>query len=227
MLVSVGRMMATQMNLLSGVSLTSGGTTKQQGHLTVGDGLLGQIVVDDEGVLAVVTEPFTDGTSSEGGQELKRGSLGSGGSNDNGVLHGVVLLKGLDELSDSGTLLTNSDVHTVQLLGLVGTAVPSLLVQDGVESDGSLTSLTVTDNQLTLTTSDRNHGVDGLKTSLDRLTDGGTGQNAGGLDFSAASLSGVDGSLSIDGVTQSVDDTSEKGRADGNVDLHPLNPMLC
>jgi hypothetical protein len=220
-------MIAAQINLLSGVSLTSGGATKQQGHLTVGDGLLGQIVVDDEGVLSVVTEPLTDGTSSEGGQELKRGSLGSGGSNNDGVLHGVVLLKGLDELSNGRTLLTNSDVHTVQLLGLVGTVVPSLLVQDGVESDGSLTSLTVTDDQLTLATSDRNHGVDGLETSLDGLTDGGTGQNAGGLDFSAASLSSVDGSLSIDGVTQSVDDTSEKGRADGNVDLHPLIPMPC
>lgn len=46
---------------VTGVGLTSGGTTKQQGHLTVGNGLLGQIVVDDEGVLAVVTEPLSDG----------------------------------------------------------------------------------------------------------------------------------------------------------------------
>jgi hypothetical protein len=43
---------------VTGVGLTSGGTTQQQGHLTVGDGLLGQIVVNDQGVLAIVTEPF-------------------------------------------------------------------------------------------------------------------------------------------------------------------------
>ena len=30
------------------VSLTTGGTTKKQGHLTVSNSLLGQIVVDDE-----------------------------------------------------------------------------------------------------------------------------------------------------------------------------------
>ena len=31
------------------VSLTTGGTTEEQGHLTVSDSLLGQIVVDDQG----------------------------------------------------------------------------------------------------------------------------------------------------------------------------------
>ena len=42
---------------VTGVSLTTGGTTEKQRHLTVGNGLLGQIVVDDKSVLAVITEP--------------------------------------------------------------------------------------------------------------------------------------------------------------------------
>jgi hypothetical protein len=42
---------------ITGVGLTSRGTTEQEGHLTVGNGLLGKIIVDDQGVLAVVTEP--------------------------------------------------------------------------------------------------------------------------------------------------------------------------
>lgn len=45
---------------VAGVSLTPGRTTEQQRHLTVGDGLLGQIVVDDNSVLAIITEVFTD-----------------------------------------------------------------------------------------------------------------------------------------------------------------------
>jgi hypothetical protein len=45
---------------VTGVSLTSGGTTEQQRHLAVGDGLLGQIVENDQGVLSIVSEPFTD-----------------------------------------------------------------------------------------------------------------------------------------------------------------------
>lgn len=34
---------------ITGVSLTTGGTTEQEGHLTVGDCLLGQVIVDNEG----------------------------------------------------------------------------------------------------------------------------------------------------------------------------------
>ena len=147
-------------------------------------------------------------------------SLGSGGSNDDGVLHGVVLLKGLDELSDGGTLLTDGNVDTVKLLGLVGASgvVPTLLVEHGVKSDGSLTSLTITNDQLTLTTADGNHGVNGLETGLDGLRDGLTGENTGSLELGTGSLGGLDGALAIDGVTESVDDTAEKLHTDGNVD---------
>ena len=38
-----------QVEDVTGVGLTTGGATKQEGHLTVGDGLLGQVIVDDEG----------------------------------------------------------------------------------------------------------------------------------------------------------------------------------
>jgi hypothetical protein len=44
--------------LLAGVGLTSRGTTKEEGHLAVSHSLLGQVIVDDEGVLAIVSEPL-------------------------------------------------------------------------------------------------------------------------------------------------------------------------
>lgn len=168
-----------------------------------------------DGCYGIVTEVRT----SEGSNVLKGSSLGSGGSNDNGVLHGVVLLKSLDELSDGGSLLTDGDVDAVKLLGLVAGVVPSLLVKHGVESDGSLSGLTITNDQLTLTTADGNHGVDGLETSLDGLVDGLSGQNAGSLELSTALLGGLDGTLSVDGVTESIDDTAEHLHADGDIDL--------
>lgn len=43
---------------LAGVGLTSRRTTEEERHLTVGNGLLGQIIVDDDSVLSIVTEPF-------------------------------------------------------------------------------------------------------------------------------------------------------------------------
>jgi hypothetical protein len=79
--------------------------------------------------------------------------------------------------------------------------------------------LTITNNQLTLTTADGHHGVDGLETSLYGLVDGTTGQDTGGLELGTALLGGLDGTLSIDGVTEGIDNTSEEGLADRDVDL--------
>jgi len=200
------------------VSLTTGRTTKQKGHLTVSNSLLGQIVIDDQRVATVVTEPFTNGSTRERSEVLKRSSLrGSGGDND-GVLEGIVGLKGADKLSDSGTLLTDSNVDTVQLLGLIRAGVPVLLVKNGVESDGSLTGLTITDNQLTLTTTNRDHRVDRLDTSLHRLSDRVTGQNTGSLDLDTGTANAVKRTLTVDGVTEGIDNTTEKTGTDRNVD---------
>ena len=57
------------------VSLTTGWSSEEEGHLSVGNGLLGEIVVDDEGVLAVVSEVLTDSASGVWSQELERGGL--------------------------------------------------------------------------------------------------------------------------------------------------------
>jgi hypothetical protein len=149
------------------------------------------------------------------------GLRGSGGDND-GVLHGVVLLEGLDELSDGGTLLADGDVDAVELLGLVVAAVPALLVEDGVEADGGLAGLTIANDQLTLTTANRHHGVDGLHAGLHGLVDRLARENAGGLELGTASLLGVEGTLAVDGVTEGIDDTAEQLGADGDIDLGQL-----
>merc|ERR1712195_204981 len=51
------------------ISLTTWGTSKEERHLTVSDGLLGQIVVDDKAVHAVVTEVLANSTAGVRGQE--------------------------------------------------------------------------------------------------------------------------------------------------------------
>lgn len=208
-----------QIEDITGVSLTSGGTTEQQRHLTVGNSLLRQIVVDDQGVLAVVTEPLTDGGTGERSKVLKRRSLGSSSGDDNGVFHGVVLLKSLDELGNSRSLLTNGNVDAVQLLGLVGAVIPSLLVKHGIQSNGSLSGLTIANDKLTLATANGDHGVDRLKTSLYGLVDGLARQDTRSLQLGTALLLGVEGTLAIDGVTEGINHTAEQLRADGDIDL--------
>jgi len=152
---------------------------------------------------------------------LEGSSLRGGGGDDDGVLEGIVLLEGLDELGDSRTLLANGDVDAEKLLLVIGRLVDLLLVEDGVEGDGSLAGLTITNNQLpdgggggeggefsfsffvififkkylTLATTNGDHRVDGLETSLHGLLDRLAGDNAGGLDLDTGALVRVDGAL--------------------------------
>lgn len=157
--------------------------------------------------------------TSEGSQVLERRGLGSSSGNNDGVLHGVILLKSLDKLGNSGSLLTDGNVDAVQLLGLIVGVVPPLLVEDGIQGDGSLSGLTITNDQLTLTTADGNHSVDGLETGLDGLVDRLTGQNARSLELSTTLLLAVDGTLAVDRVTEGIDDTTKHLGADRNIDL--------
>jgi hypothetical protein len=186
--------------------------------LSVGNGLLRQVIEDDQGVLAVVSEVFTHGGTGERSQVLQGSGVGGGGGDDDRVLHGVVLFQSLDQLGDGGSLLTDGDVDTVQLLGLVGTVVESLLVQDGVKRDGGLTGLSITNDQFSLTSTDGNHRVDRLQTSQHGLVDGSSGQNTGSLGLGSSSFTGVDGSLAVNGLTQGVDNSTEQFHTDGDVD---------
>ena len=140
-----------QVEHITWVSLTTWGTSQQQGHLTVGDGLLGQIVVDDEAVHAVVTEVLTNSAAGVRSQELKWGGIRGSGSNHNSVLEAVALSEESDDVGDGGSLLTDGDVDAVEGLNQVAGLVGRLLVEDGVDGDGGLASLSVTNDKFTLT----------------------------------------------------------------------------
>ena len=74
-----------------------------------------------------------------------------------------------------GVLLADSDVDTLN--------AGVFLVNDGVDRDRGLAGLTVTDDQLTLATTDRNHGVDGLEARHHRLVNRLAFDYAGGYLF--------------------------------------------
>merc|ERR1719384_529714 len=203
---------------ITGVSLTAWGTPEQQRHLPVSDGLLGQVVEDDHSVHAVVTEVLSHGHAGVGGKVLQGGGVRGGGRDDNGVLHGVSVSEPLHNLGDGGPLLANGDVDTVQLLlGIIG-LVESLLVDDGVNGDGGLASLPVSDDQLTLATANGHKGVNSLDASLHRLGHGLPGDDAGSLQANPEPLAGSKRTFAINGVAQGINDPAETLHADGDVD---------
>ena len=74
----------------------------------------------------------------------------------------------------------------------------ALLVDNGINGDRSLTSLTVTDDQLTLATTDRDHGINCLNTGLQRGIYGFSLDNAVSHTLDPAELVSLDRALAID-----------------------------
>ena len=67
-----------------------------------------------------------------------------------------MIFKDLHDVGDGGSLLADSDVDAVKLLGVlsVGVVEGGLLVDDGIDGDGSLSSLSVTNDEFSLATTD-------------------------------------------------------------------------
>ena len=203
---------------ITGVSLTTRGSSEEEGHLSVGNSLLGQIVVDDEGVHAVVSEELSESASGVGGDELEGSGIGGSGGNNDGVLEGVLLSEGLHDVSNGRSLLSNSNIDAVELLVLVTGVEGSFLVEDSVNSNGGLAGLSISNDKLTLSSTDGHEGIDTLKAGLHGLSDRLSGDNSGGLELNSLSLGGLDGTKSINGNTKGVDDSSEESMTDWDID---------
>lgn len=99
--------------------------------------LLGQIVVDDQGVLSVVSEVLAHGAAGVGSQVLQGSSIRGSSRHHDGVLHGIRISQPLHQLSHCGSLLADGDVDAVQLLLLISSLVEAFLVDDCVDGNGS------------------------------------------------------------------------------------------
>src|SRR6185436_3310076 len=185
--------------------------------LAISDRLLRQVVIDDDGVHAVVAEVLAHGAAGERRQILHRRRVGGGRGDHDGIFQRALLLQHLDELRHGRALLPDRDIDAVQLDLLVGLRVERLLVEDGVEDDRRLAGLAVADDQLALATADRDQRVHRLEPGRHRLVHRLARDDAGRLDVDALALGGLDRALAVDGVAERVDDAAEQTLADRRV----------
>src|SRR5262249_5326425 len=108
----------------------------------------------------------------------------------------TVVLKFLHDLRDRRALLPDRTVNTNQVVAFV--------VDDGVESDGSLAGLAVADDQLALSAADRNHRVDGLDPRGHWLARRLARDNARRETFDGNVLAGGDRALVVNRLAQRV-----------------------
>lgn len=81
---------------------------------------------------------------------MEGGSIGGSGGNNDGIFKSVFVTECLHNVGDGRSLLSNSDIDAVELLLDLTGFEGSLLVKDGVDSDGGLTSLSISNDKLTL-----------------------------------------------------------------------------
>ena len=160
--------------------------------------MLGQIIIYDEDILALIHEILSQCRTGIRCDVLQGCRIAGGCGYDNSVIHGIVLLQGSYQLCNGGCLLTDGYIDTYHIL--------TLLVQDGVDGDGGLTGLTVTDDQLTLSTTDGEHGIDCQNTGLHRYTYGLSVHDGRSRLLDGTIPLFLNGTCAVDGCSQSIHD---------------------
>ena len=197
-----------QIENVARIGLASRRTANQQGQRTVSDGVLGQIVVDNQHVFALLHEIFAHRAACVWRDILHRRKLGRGCADDNGVFHRARARELLDKLRNGRVFLADGNVDADDVL--------AALVDDGIRRNRGLARLTVADNQFALAAADRDHAVDCLDACLQRDADALALDNARRGAFNRAGMAGFNFALSIDALTQRVDDAADQLLADRN-----------
>src|SRR6185312_740183 len=207
-----------QIEDIAGIGFAARRAAEQQRHLAIGHRLLGEIVVDDDGMHAVVAEELAHGAAGIGRQELQRGGLRRGGGDDDGIVHRAVILQRLDDLRHGRALLADRDIDAVELSLLVARGVHRLLIEEGVDGNGGLAGLAVADDELALAAADRHQRIDRLEPGLHRLMHGFARNDTRRLDLDAGARDVLERPLAVDGIAERIDHPAEQPAAHRHVD---------
>ena len=210
---------AVKVEHVAGIRFAARRPLQHQRHLPVGDGVFGQIVVDDQRVHAVVHEPFADGGAGKRREVLAGRRVRGRRRQDDRVRHRAGLVEDGDQPGDRRLLLTDRDVDAVErpevlVAPCLRLAVQPRLADDRVDADRRLARRAIADDQLALTAADRNHRVDRHDAGLHRLADRPAPHDAG-RDF-LDRVGGVAGDrpFSVDRLAEHVHDAAEQSLAD-------------
>ena len=210
-----------QIEDVAGIRLASGRAAQRERHLTIRNGVLRKIVVDDEhvsarvlgarglAVLAVVHEELADSGTRHGGDVLERRGIGRGGRDDDCIVERMVLRERLADARHRRSFLADGDIDADDAL--------ASLVQDGVDGDGGLACLAVADDELALAATDGDHRVDGEQTRLQGFAHRRAVDDAGRLELDGATMARADIAQAVDGLAERVHHAAEHAPANGDI----------
>ena len=103
-----------QIKDIARISFASGRTLQHERNLAIRDGVLRQIVINDQRVHAVIHEPLAHGRAGERREILIRGRVGSRRGDDRRVRHRAFLFENGERARDVGILLADRDVDAIK-----------------------------------------------------------------------------------------------------------------
>ena len=190
-----------QVEHVARIRLAARRAAKQQRDLAVGPGLLGEVVIDDDGVLAVVHEVLAHRAARVGRDVLHGGRRRGGSRHDDRVRHRAVLFELAHHVRDRALLLADRDVDALN--------ARALLVDDRVDRERGLAGLAVADDQLALAAADRHHRVDRLVAGLHRLADALAPDDARRNALDRGALARLDRALAVERIAERVHHAAE------------------
>src|SRR5450755_296119 len=122
--------------------------------------MMREVVINYQHVAASLHEMLRDAGRGIGGYVSETRRVVAFGHDQDRVIHRAIFPQGCHGLCDGGRTLADSTINAQYIL--------VALVEDGVDRNGSLPRLAVTENQLALAAPDRNECIDDFQPGLER-----------------------------------------------------------
>ena len=108
-----------QIEHIAGIGLPPGGAFEKEGEGAVGHRMLGEVIVNDEDISAFTHKVLSHGGAGIGSDVLKGGGLAGSSGDDDGVVHGAVLLQDILDAGHGRCFLTDGHIDTDDILVLL------------------------------------------------------------------------------------------------------------
>ncbi len=194
-----------QVKHVTGISLTARRPTQKQGQFAVCGSLLGEVVINDQDVLALGHKRFTHSGSRKRGKIKQRGRVGGSSGDNDSILHRTRFLQFLQHVGHSGLFLAHGNVNADY--------ISALLVNNGVNRNSSFAGLAVAKDKFPLAAANRDHRVNGLDPGLEGLVHRLPEDHAGGDFFYRVKFVTANRALPVQGLAQRVHHAADQGIA--------------
>ena len=152
---------------------------------------------------SIIAKKFAHSRSGIGSDKLQGCGITGIGGNHNGVIHGAMILKGFNNFSHRRCPLTNSYVDTDDIF--------TLLIDDGIQGQCRFAGLAIANDQLALSATDGNHGIDGLQPGCKRFFYRLAGHYTGGFPFDQRKGIRLNLTPAIQWLTQGINHATDHG----------------